>query len=421
MSASINKVFLLLQGPPSSFSKLLGQELKKRGAKCYRINLCLGDWFYWNGKDTTNYMGSLADWPSFLNQFIKQHQVTDILYYADRFPYHREAIKVAGDNNINAITYENGYLRPHWITLEHNGMSRLSHFPSDPEYILSEGKKYPMPVAEKNLGHPFWKEAFHEVFFNLTNFFDLLFFRKYQSDKVYNPLFEYLHYIPRLFRESKNNLIAEQITEQLYKENSGFFIFPLQMQNDYQLRENSPFDHQSEAIAMAIKAFSISAPTGHKLLFKIHPLDNGIEEWSKIISTLAQQSGIEDKVLFIDGGNLNKIIKRCNGIITINSTVGVHGVLKEIPVINLGYAMYDIPGLTSQQNLNDFFINPEKPDPELIDSFVRLAAVSIQVQGSFYSKRGRTLAIKLICDKLINSQVNQPNAFVTTPPRMEHK
>lgn len=420
MPGNNTKVFLLLQGPPSSFSKLLGQQLENQGAQCFRINLCLGDWLYWNGKGTENYRGSLAEWPVYLEQFIEQHHITDIIYYADRLPYHRVAIEIAAQKNINAITFENGYLRPHWLTLEHGGMSRLSHFPSDPAYILSEGKKHPTPTPVKAIGHPFWIEALHEVVFNLANFFDLLFFRRYEADKVYNPLVEYLHYIPRLLKEKKNTKDAELIIDSLYKSNESFFVFPLQMQNDYQLRENSPFNHQSEAISLAIEAFSKSASPECKLLFKIHPLDNGIEPWANIIANIARENGIGKRVLFIDGGNLNQIITHCQGIVTINSTVGVHGLQKHIPVINLGYAMYDIAGLTSQQTLSDFFKAPQKPDSDLVKSFVQLAAATIQVQGGFYSDGGREIAITNISNKLLSNQVNQPGAYVDNPPRMSH-
>lgn len=418
MQKATDKVFLLLQGPPSGFSRHLAQELESRGARCFRINLCLGDWFYWP-KGATNYRGTLNDWADYLTSFIKQHQITDILYYADRLPYHRVAIDVARQQDINAITYENGYLRPHWITVEHGGMSRQSHFPIDPDYIRQEGVKHPQPKAIQGLGHPFWQEAFHEVFFHMANYLDLLAFRKYHSDKVYNPLKEYLHYIPRLLKERSNLKRAQEIIEQLIQNKDHFYLYPLQMNNDYQLRENSPFSHQKEAIELAIKAFAKHAPSHSKLLFKIHPLDNGIEPWEEIIHHLTQQHNVRDRVLYIDGGNLQKLIGYCKGIITTNSTVGVHGFQQLAPVKCLGYAMYDIPGLTSQQNLNNFFAEPEAPDSELVDRFVRLVAATIQIQGSFYSPKGRKLAIQNLAEKLIANSVNEPGVYIHNPPRLK--
>lgn len=410
-----DKVFLLLQGPPSGFSSLLSKGLTSRGAKCLKINFCLGERLFWRGSNAFNYRDSLANWPAFLSAFIQQHKVTDLIYYADRLPYHRDAIEVAKALNINAITYENGYLRPHWITLEHSGMSRLSHFPIDPEHILKEGKKLPYPTIQKGLQHPFWQEAWNEVVYNLANYFDLLIYPKYQADKVYNPLYEYINYIPRLLKSKKNEALAHTITHKL--KNKRFFVFPLQMQNDYQLRENSPFHRQADAITLIIKALKESLESDTHLLFKIHPMDNGIENWSKIISEQANNYDLTDKVWCIDGGNLDHLLRDCAGTITINSTVGVLAIQKLKPVIVLGDAMYDIAGLTSQQRLTAFFQQPSPPNPDLVDAFVRLMAASIQVHGSFISKKGRKIAIEEMSERLINNQVNQPAAFLATPPR----
>ncbi|WP_299201281.1 capsular biosynthesis protein [uncultured Amphritea sp.] len=412
------KVFLLLQGPPSRFSSLLFKELKSRQVKCFKIHLSLGDWLFWQGGSADNYRGKLSDWPAYLKDYIQKNGVTDVVYYADRTPYHKAAIKIAAELGINAITYENGYLRPFWITLEHGGMSRLSHFPNDPQDILRKGQNLPLPVTHKNLGHPFWLEAWNEVVFSLANYFDIAFFRHYQSDKVYNPIYEYLNYIPRLLRDKKNQKKAEAITSRLKAEKQRFFLFPLQMQNDYQLRENSPFDHQSEAIELAIQSLKLSGQQDTSLLFKIHPMDNGIEPWEKIISELTARHNLEGRILVIDGGNLNKIMNFCTGIITINSTVGVHGLQKIKPIVTLGDAMYDIPGLTSQQPLTAFFQQPEPPIAELVDAFVRLIAATIQIHGSFISAKGRELAVHEMCDRLITNSVNQPGAFLPTPPRI---
>lgn len=412
---SSEKVFLLLQGPPSRFSAALSKGLQSRGAKCLKINICLGDWLFWQGSDAINYRGSLIDWPAFLTDFIKQHEVTDLVYYADRLPYHRDATEIATALGINAITYENGYLRPYWITLEHGGMSRLSHFPTDPDYILQEGKKHPTPVIQQGLGHPFWQEAWNEVIYNLANFFDFAVFRHYQADKVYNPIYEYLNYVPRLLSSKKCAKTAHKVIKNLKKKR--FYLFPLQMQNDYQLRENSPFNHQSEAITLAIKSLSESAAQDTHLLFKIHPMDNGIESWANIIYDQAAHYKLNERVWYIDGGNLDHMIRDCAGTITINSTVGVTGIQKLKPVIVLGDAMYDIPGLTSQQPLVAFFQKPQSPIPELVDSFIRLMAATIQVHGSFISAKGRALAITEMSERLISNSVNQPGALLPKPPR----
>ncbi len=80
----------------------------------------------------TSYRGSLTAWPAFLEAYLLEHGVTDIVvFYQDRFPYHSAAIEIAGRLGLRTVAYENGYLRPDWITAELDGMSARSLFPDD--------------------------------------------------------------------------------------------------------------------------------------------------------------------------------------------------------------------------------------------------------------------------------------------------
>src|SRR5690606_23002238 len=103
--------------------------------RVHRINFCLGDAVQWGRRPAENYRGSFAAWPDFLADYIRRHDISDILYYGDRLPYHRAAVDLSRAGNVRGTVYEFGYLRPDWITLEREGMSALSHFPRDPALI----------------------------------------------------------------------------------------------------------------------------------------------------------------------------------------------------------------------------------------------------------------------------------------------
>ena len=418
---SKDKTFLFLQGPVSLFSRHFASYLESQGATCLRINLCFSDWLYWLGKPSVNYRGKIDQWPEFLRNFIQENSVTTILYYADCFPYHRIARQIAGEMGIKAVAYENGYLRPNWLTLEKGGMSRNSHFPVDPDDILEKGKKLPEPDNTALSSVNFWVESFWEVSYHLGNYFFHWTFHNYQADKYYNPLIDYLSHIPRLMKAKKLQAHAEELIEQLEQTDATYWLFPLQMQNDYQLRMNSPFNHQSEAIELVIRTFAQSAEQDEKLVIKIHPMDNGIEPWDEIISSLANRYGVINRVLFIDGGNLQKLIRNSKGVITINSTVGLHSLQAMKPVFVLGCAVYDIKGLTSDQSFQVFFQNPVAPDKNLLKAFVKLLAASIQVKGNYFTTDGRASAIKGLSEKLLNNQVNSHGAFIAIPPRNSEK
>lgn len=390
-----------------------------KGHKCLRINLCMADFVLWFGRPAHNYYGKFKHFAGYLERYVEEHGVTDILYYADRLPYHRVAADVARARGIDAYTYEFGYLRPDWITIERNGMSSHSHFPEDPLHILNAAKDLPEPEMGPYHSFKFSSEAIHEVFFHLTNFFFLIPFLHYRRDRYYNEFMEYMYYIPRLIKTRARRRHAQETVDGLIARKARFFLYAMQMQNDYQLRANSQYRLQETALRETIASFAEHASSTDELLFKIHPLDNGMEPWHGIIEKAAEKHLVSSRVHVIDGGDIGKIIDRAAGVIMINSTTALHALERDCPVKVLGMAVYDIKGLTHDGSVDGFWTAPQKPDPALRGAFLRLVAASIQVRGNFYNPKARARAIREIIEKLENNAVNEPGAFVDPPPRLE--
>ncbi len=411
------RTVLFLQGPPSPFAWELAAALRARGHATLRINFSAGDWLYWRG-EACNYKGSLAEWGAFVEDHMRRNGVTDILYYADRFPYHRSAAAVARRLGIAAYACEFGYLRPDWITLERNGMSAHSHVPADPALIRRLGAALPEPDLTPRFRHGFAQEAFNEVLYNLTAFFFACLYPRYTPDKSCNTLVNYLGYIPRLVAGPWNERRAERLIEALRARRTQAFLVPLQMQGDYQLRANSRFAHQSAFIGEVLHSFARAAPPEAELVFKVHPLDNGLEAWPRLIRRLARAARIETRVHVIDGGCLAALIRLARGMVVVNSTCGMHALLSGCPVKALGIALYDMAGLTHQGGLDGFWRAPEPPDAELVRAFVRLLAASVQVKGSFYNRAGRAAAITAMIGRLEQDAVNGAGAYMSPPPRL---
>ena len=280
-----------MQSPPGVFASRLAKELSARGHRVLRINLCLGDWLQWSGSTASSYRGSYDDWRRYLSDFLIEHAVTDILYYGDRLPYHRVAHEVAKELSVRTIVYEFGYLRPDWITLERGGMSSMSHFPMDRDAIVAAARDLPAPRFNVEYPHDFLTEAFFEVLHHLSTYFGSVFYPRYNADAYYNPLLNYLSYIPRLLASGRRNRRAK-IRTQRWIENRRYVLVPLQMQNDYQLRANSGFRNQHEAIDLVLRSLAASKATDLSVLFKIHPLDNGWEKWSKVVGEKARTATV---------------------------------------------------------------------------------------------------------------------------------
>lgn len=417
-SSGDGKVFLFLQGHPSAFARELADELERNGARALRINFCVGDWLMWRRPGGVSYRGTRAGWPGFLERFIRQHGVTHLLYYADRLPYHRDAIDVARRLGVHPITYEFGYLRPDWITLEHGGMSAHSHFPCDPEAIRAIAAKVPEPDLVVRYHHSFADEAVNEVFYNLLTFFTRAQYPFYNPERYYNTLVDYLSYVPRLLAQRRRGRRARERTANWLKRGLSYFLVPLQMQSDYQLRANSPYPDQRKLIDEIVSSFARHADPGDYLVFKIHPLDNGLERWSVAVGDAGRRHGVSGRLHPIDGGDLGVLVNHAKGVVMNNSTVGIHALRAGRPVKSLGMALFDVPGLTHQGSLDDFWRNPLPPDMDLMGDFVRAIAGTIQVKGSFFSTDGRAAAIPEMARRLLSDEVNSHGAYAETPPRL---
>ena len=409
---------MFLQGHPSFFACRLADELERHGHRALRINLCLGDALYWFNRHSTSYRGRYCNWPGFLRDFIKKEGVTDILYYGDRRPYHIAASEVARELGINAFAYEFGYLRPDWLTIEQGGMSVYSHFPDDPAEIMNISRGFEAPDMDRKYPYSKSGELFNEVVYNLLGYLIPIFYPFYKADRYYNLLLEYVSGIPGLFLEGRNERRAQKVIGNLVAEDQNFFLFPLQLQSDYQIRANSNFNHQGEAIERAIISFAGHAQPEHHLLFKQHPLDNGWEGWSKLTENLARSHGISERVHFVIGGDLDLLLEHTRGCVVINSSVGLHAVQADCPVKALGKAIYDIDGICHQGSLDDFWNVRTSPDVALTDALVRALAGTIQVKGNFFTKEGQTAAIPAMANMLIDGQVNGHGAYVDPPPRL---
>ena len=414
MSSSVRQpAVLLLQGPPSVFWRELAKGFEAAGVKVVHVNFSLGDWIYWLKSGAINYRKPLSDWPAYLSEVIVREDITDILYYADQLPYHRIAADVAKRLGVKCHAVENGYLRPDWITLERGGMGRLSHFPDQPEQIATIARQAGPADLIVRYPHTFWQEASNEVVYNMAAYLGRLIFPHYQSDKYYSPLFEYIMWLPRMFRRPKTMPVRYN-----REDNPPFFMLALQLQSDYQIRANSPYKHLSEMLEEVIRSFATCAPDHVRLVIKQHPMDNGWERWGKVVQEISERYGLSERVDFIDKGDINVLLPKVSGVIVVNSTVGLHSLSARKPTIALGSAVYDIKGLTHQKGLDSFWNDPTPVDTGLLDRYIRALAASIQLKGDFYNRGGRKFAIAEIVSRIVNGTVNCPDAFVEVPPRL---
>lgn len=402
-----DKHICFLQGPAGYFFWHLAQALIQQNVKVTRINLCPGDRLNWLGS-ALNYRGSLQDWEHFIEHTLTQHKVTDLMLLGEQREYHRIAVVVAKRLNITVNVCELGYLRPDWLTFELDGLSGNSRFSKDPAQIIALANGLPKPSLQERYRNHFFREATADVSYHIANILFGFLFPRYQSHLLKPGLWVDigigLHLLRTKLRHKKVNALVRSVllTKQPY------FVFPLQIENDFQIRAYSSYNTIGDAITEVITSFAKHAAPDSLLVIKEHPREQIWCNWRQHCMSLARELGLTDRVVHLDGGAMEQLIDRSQGVITINSTSGLQGILHEKPVKVLGQAIYDIEGLCHQGSLDDFLRKPSQPLSELREAFINLLGASIQVKGGFYSLEGRDAAIRVMRHRLTSGKMNQP-------------
>lgn len=403
--------FVFLQGMPSPFFTRIGRELEARGCTVTGINLCVGDWIFWRGKRTLNYRGKLSKWPHFLAEFFGRENVTDIVLLGEQRHYHKQAVEVAKSMGIRVTVTDFGYMRPDWITLERDGMSGNSLFPRDSSEIARLAALAPKANLARQYTDSSWKMAAGDLLYHLGNVFLWWLYPNYQrSDRRPHPLV----YVPasakRLLsaklRHRRNCLQVKSIIES----GARFFVFPLQLEHDFQIVAYSPFSRLAEAIRMVIESFAEHSDPDSRLVIKVHPWDPGLANWGAQVYQYARELGVMDRIDYLDGGDLDDLIRASTGMVTVNSTSGVRALQLRCPVKALGLAVYDIPDLAYQGSLHSFWTEAKRPDSEFVDAFINVMAATVQIRGVFFNEPGLSAGVSAAAERLYGRSVGKLSA-----------
>jgi capsular polysaccharide export protein len=164
-----------------------------------------------------------------------------------------------------------------------------------------------------------------------------------------------------------------------------FYVFPLQLDCDSQVRQHSGTGGIAPAIDTVLASFAGHSPAGTAPVIKEHPLDNGLHDWRREVSAAAARHGVTGRIFYVEDGDLTQMAGAARGMVTINSTSATLALAAGVPVVALGQAIYDIPGLTFQGTLDMFWENATPPDTELYAAFRRVLVHHCMVRGGFFS------------------------------------
>lgn len=377
--------FLFLQGPISPFFPEVAAGLRALGHHTHRINLCRGDRLFWRGPGAEDFRGRVAEWPAYVAAALDRHGITDLVLLGEQRPYHRIAITAAKARGIGVAVTDFGYLRPDWIVLERDGMGAESRFPRDPAAIRALAVTCPELDLAPRFADSFARQARWDMAYHLASLLQWLppwRFPHYQRFLLHHPLAAYAGTARMLLLRGHATRRDAAALAQLA--GTPLFLFAMQMETDYSVRAYSRFPDNDAAIAEVVGSFARAAPPEAHLLVKVHPLDPGLKDWRRRIARIAAGAGVAGRVTWLGGAlPMDTAIGACRGVVTINSTLGLRAIMLGRPVLALGQAIYDVPGLVWQGPPDAFWRDAPPPDAALAAAFVRAVAGCLQVRGGF--------------------------------------
>jgi len=375
---------LLLQGPMGDFFKKLDTLFSSQGATTFRIGFNAGDWLFSHKYNYIPYRDTLDAWGGFIEEFFIQNSIDKVFLFGDCRLYQSIAIEIAQKLGIETYVFEEGYIRPNYITLEKWGVNNFSLIPRDREFYENLTSKEYKHKLDLPTNPSFFKMAMSASLYYIFAYFGKFRYPYYKHHRELHPFKEFFYAIRNLYRKYKYKLIEHNKQDEIIKKK--FFFVPLQTYNDFQLKTHSQFNTIEEFITIVIDSFAKVNLDDTYLVIKHHPMDRGRKDYKKYIKELASSLGIDDRVIVVYDLHLPTLLSHAIGTITINSTVGLQALYHNSPVKVLGNAIYDIDGLCDQKSLDNFFKTPIKPDRRLFEKFRGYLINNTQINCSFYGK-----------------------------------
>ncbi|MDK1071350.1 capsular biosynthesis protein [Cronobacter sakazakii] len=377
--------YLLLQGPMGPFFRDLGNWLETKGREAKQVVFNGGDWFYRRKGKSLSYQGTPEGFGAWLAATRSAWPFDTLVCFGDCRPLHQAAYRWAQAQGIRFLVFEEGYLRPCFITLEENGVNGFSSLPREAGFYMQ------LPdtgqVRINKIVPSFWIRARHTCIYCIMTWAYHRSYLNYNHHKKLTLRKEAYCWIKAgwlkiwyKLTESRNN---KKIKSEL---STKYNLVILQVFNDSQVTFHSKYKDIEQYLHEVIFSFSIYAPAEQHLVIKHHPMDRGHKNYKKQISLLARKYKICKRVHYVHDLNLPELIHHSRSVVTINSTVGLSALIHNKPLKVMGNAFYDITGMTYPKTLDEFWIDEFIMEQTLFKKFKSYLINKAQINAVYYCK-----------------------------------
>ena len=259
-------------------------------------------------------------------------------------PVHALAIQGARQFNLRVHVFEEGYLRPYWVTYERdgcNGHSKLMAMRlSDMSEALQTGS-LDEPAAPAH-----WGEMRHHMFYGALYHFFVLFlnqaYPKFQHHRPHRVRDEFRQHLRKLFWMPLSFVRRGLATLHGYKP----LAFPtIWFCCNYNMTARCKRIPPSPTMPSFSIKCSAALPKGRPGITnwwskRIHVGTEWCKALSATLKNLAEKHQIIDRLRYIEGGKLAKILRQARSAVTVNSTAGQQALWRGIPLKLFGNAVY---------------------------------------------------------------------------------
>jgi capsular polysaccharide export protein len=415
---------MVLQGPVGGFFGAMARQMRASGIDVVNIHFNLADRLFKSGGRNLVYSGREDEWGGWLERQCREQKPCAIILFGDRRPMHIIACRVAEALNIPLYSFEEGYLRPDFVTFERGGNNARSP-------LQRHAAAYQLPVEPeipvRRVGQSFWSMTAAACgYFVLLRAGRAAFphYRHHRTRPLLREALAWLRNVARKVRSVRPD--SAQQARLVSEKTKKFFVVALQVHDDLQAVHHGAGWSQERLIENAILSFAAHAPNDTELVLRCHPLDRGHRSYNEHVRRVASGAGVVDRVQLLQSGHGPTLLMHAAGLVTVNSTMALSALHHGCPVYALGETFYRIPGLVGDgqgiDGLDEFWQRPGQPDPVLVKAFAAHLRRHTLIPGSFYRRRHwpcmvRGVLQRLAAEGVLSSTSAEP---VNQPPSCMH-
>ena len=374
---------LIVQGDWEAGMSLLALDLKDAGHEVGKVFFCAPDVIYrFRGIHTHMYRKPLEEFEAWLRELVAAEGYDTFFLYNHYRPYNQIAWNLAEELDLGCFVFELGLIRPNCVMVFSRESTPLLAISKAWDELLAGAPppaqiETPPELCQVSTPAKLVVFCANFLFSRVTS----PFFPNFVDQRDMNLWCHFKHGMIHLWRFIERGQDSEY--DKLFSgELSGkYYAVPLQVHSDTQILKCSNFRTVEQFIKKVVASFQRYAPRRTKLVFKVHPMDRGYKDYTDLIAGLDHRLG-GGRILYVDRVHLPTLLEHSRGVVNINSSVGISGLVHLVPVITLGTAVYDLPELTFRGELDDFWTHARKPKAHHVSQFINLLLATNQGRGT---------------------------------------